>query len=292
MMYYGGGSVMTSTYKIPELLQDIMDWEQEIKHEVSYLETPTGYFLQFDPNDHGGYLCSPADAIVFANTGMDGIHYSFLTDFGYASDLSLAPVIRVDPMDSGNYVKIVASNIREFFALVFSGHEGLLLNEFASKQEYLNYIREQEDRASEGHSEYFDRKRWDLEKNKVRDLAMQRFDLQPIPDGYSYIQEARQIRRSEVIIDTLDGLGVALGKGLVSDHQKAVPHPWHEKEIPYDQEQQLKSYISSADQVGLFSLIRDSQAQGFDDPDVYRAMIDRLISFGLAMEAQKLMYYR
>jgi hypothetical protein len=49
MMYYGGGSVMTSTYKIPELLQDMMDWEQEIKHEVPYLETPTGYFLQFDP---------------------------------------------------------------------------------------------------------------------------------------------------------------------------------------------------------------------------------------------------
>lgn len=110
---------MTSNYKIPELLQDIMDWEQEIKHEVSYLETPTGYFLQFDPYDHGGYWSSPADAIVFANTGMDGIHYSFLTDFGYASDLSLASVIRVDPMDSGNYARIVASNIREFLLLSF-----------------------------------------------------------------------------------------------------------------------------------------------------------------------------
>lgn len=281
---------MTSTYKIPELLQDIMDWEQEIKHEVSYLETPTGYFLQFDPNDHGGYLSSPADAIVFANTGMGGIHYSFLTDFGQASDLSLAPVIRVDPMDFGNYARIIASNIRDFFALSLSGHEDLLLNEFESKQQYLNFVKEQTEEVSR--SEYFDGKRWDLEKNKVRDLAMQRFDLQLIPDGYSYIQEARQIRRSEVIIDTLDGLGVALGKGLVSDHQKAVPHPWHEREIPYDQEQQLLSYITSADQVGLFSLIRDSQAQGFDDPDVYRAMKDRLISFGLTMEAQKLMHYR
>ncbi|WP_145328713.1 hypothetical protein [Paenibacillus xylanexedens] len=281
---------MTSTYKIPELLQDMMDWEQEIKREVPYLETPTGYFLQFDPYDHGGYLCSPADAIVFANTGMDGIHYSFLTDFGCASDLSLAPVIRVDPMDFGRYARVVASNIREFFALAFSGHEGLLLNEFESKQQYLNYVIEQAAGASE--SEYFDRKRWDQEKNKFRDLAMQRFDLQPIRDGYSYIQEARQIRRSEVVIDTLDGLGVALRKDLVGDQKRAKPHPWHEKEIPYDQEEQLKSYISGADQVGLFSLIRDSQAQGFDDPDVYRAMKDRLISFGLKMEAQKLMHYR
>ncbi|MGQ8871187.1 hypothetical protein [Paenibacillus sp. TSA_86.1] len=281
---------MTSNYKIPELLQDMMDWEQEIKHEVPYLETPTGYFLQFDPYDHGGYWSSPADAIVFANTGMDGIHYSFLTDFGYASDLSLAPVIRVDPMDFGNYARIVASNIREFFTLVFSGYEGLLLNEFESKQQYLNYVIEQEDEARE--SEYFDGKRWDLEKNKIRNLAMQRFDLQPISDGYSYIQEARQIRRGEVIIDTLDGLGVALGEDLVSDCKRAEPHPWHEKEIPYDQKEQLKSYISSADQMGLFSLIRDSQAQGLDDPDVYRAMKDRLVSFGLMMEAQKLMHFR
>ncbi|MCM3131308.1 hypothetical protein M3629_00825 [Paenibacillus polysaccharolyticus] len=281
---------MTSNYKIPELLQDMMDWEQEIRHVVPYLETPTGYFLQFDPYDHGGYWSSPADAIVFANTGMDGIHYSFLTDFGHASDLSLAPVIRVDPMDFGNYARIIASNIRDFFALSFSGHEDLLLNEFESKQQYLNYVMEQEDDARE--SEYFDGKRWDLEKNKVRNLAMQRFDLQPISDGYSYIQEARQIRRGEVIIDTLDGLGVALGKDLVSDCKRAEPHPWHEKEIPYDHKEQLKSYISSADQVGLFSLIRDSQAQGFDDPDVYRAMKDRLVSFGLTMEARKLMHYR
>ena len=268
-----------------------MEWEQEIKHEVPYLETPTGYFLQFDPNDHGGYLCSPADAIVFANTGMGGIHFSFLTDFGHISDLSAAPIIRVDPMDFGRYARIVASNIREFFALGFSGHVDLLLNEFESKQQYLNFVKEQAEDMRE--SEYFDRKRWHLEKNKVRDWAVQRFDLQLIPDGYSYMQEARQLRRSEVIVDTLDGLGAALGKGMLSDDAaEAIPHPWYRKEIPYDQEEQLRSYVSSADPIGLFSFIRDSQAQGFDDPDVYRAMKDKLVSFGLTAEAQKLMLYR
>ncbi|WP_342554925.1 hypothetical protein [Paenibacillus sp. FSL R7-0652] len=282
---------MRSSYKIPDLLQEMMEWEQEIKHEVPYLETPTGYFLQFDPHDHGGYLCSPADAIVFANTGMGGIHFSFLTDFSHISDLSAAPIIRVDPTDFGRYARIVASNIREFFALGFSGHVDLLLNEFESKQQYLNFVKEQAEDMSE--SEYFDRKRWHLEKNKVRNWAVQRFDLQLIPDGYSYMQEARQIRRSEVIVDTLDGLGAALGKGMMSDGAAAaVPHPWYGKEIPYDQEEQLLSYVSSADPIGLFSFIRDSQAQGFDDPDVYRAMKDRLVSFGLTAEAQKLMLYR
>ncbi|PYE47832.1 hypothetical protein HUB98_24590 [Paenibacillus barcinonensis] len=283
---------MTSDYKIPELLQEMMVWEQTIKHEVPYLETPTGYFLQFDPHDHGGYLSSPADAIVFANTGMGGIHFSFLTDFGHASDLSLAPIICVDPMAFGHYARIVASNIREFFALGFSGHEDLLLNEFESKQQYLDYVKEQEENTSE--SEYFDRKRWDREKKQVQDWAVQHFNFKLVPDGYSYIQEAQQLRRSEVIVDTLDGLGVALGKGAWSDFKGVVPHlhPWHGKEIPYDQEEQLKFFISSADQIGLFSLIRDSQAQGFDDPDVYRAMEARLISFGLGMEAKKLMYYR
>lgn len=99
----------------------------------------TGYFLQFDPSDNGGYRSSPADAIMFARTGMGGIHFSFLTDFGFVNDLSLAPIIRIDPMDFGNCAKIVANKIRDFFVLHFSDHEGLLLNDFESEEHYLSY---------------------------------------------------------------------------------------------------------------------------------------------------------
>lgn len=279
---------MINSYKIPHLLKEIIAWEEEIKQEVPYLETPTGYFLQFDPHDNGGYMSSPVDAIMFARTGMEGIHFSFLTDFGNVTDLSVVPIVRVDPMAFGSYARIVARNIRDFFALGFSGHERLLLNEFESIQQYLDYVKEQEDNTSE--SDYFDKKKWDQEQQKVRDLAVQRFGFQLIHDGYSYSEEVRQTRRNEVILDTLDGLGVSVGEASVNC-SGAVPHPWHEKEIPYDQEEQLKSYISSAEQIGLLSLLRDVQAQGFDNSDVFRAIHNRLISLGLSVEEQMLARY-
>ena len=50
---------MTNSYEIPHLLKEMITWEEEIKQEVPYLETPTGYFLQFDPHDNGGYMSFP-----------------------------------------------------------------------------------------------------------------------------------------------------------------------------------------------------------------------------------------
>ncbi|UVI30998.1 hypothetical protein [Paenibacillus spongiae] len=220
---------MVHSNETPLLLEEIMAWEKEIKQKVPYLETPTGYFLQFDLNDNGGYRSSPADTIMFAGTGMDGIHFSFLTDFGSVTDLSLAPIIRVDPMDFGNCAKIVAKNIRDFFALHFSAHEGLLLNDFESKEHYLAYLKEQEG-DDEEENEYFDKKKWQRQKNEVRDNAIQRFGFQPILDGYAYMQEIRRARWNELIVTTSDGLGVTVRGASVDCLNRLVPHPWHMKE--------------------------------------------------------------
>jgi hypothetical protein len=146
---------------------------------------------------------------MFARTGMDGIHFSLLTDFGSVNDLSLAPIIRVDPTDFGNCTKIVANNIRDFFVLHFSDHEGLLLNNFESEEQYLSYLKDQEgeDEDDEEESEYFDRKKWQLQKIEVRDFAIQCFGFQPLPDGYAYMQEVRRARWNELILPTSDGVG-------------------------------------------------------------------------------------
>ncbi|MDQ8739250.1 hypothetical protein [Paenibacillus sp. LHD-38] len=277
---------MVHSYEIPPLLDEIMTWEKEIKQQVPYLETPTGYYLQFDPNENGGYQSSPADAIMFAGTGMGGIHFSFLTDFGSVTDLSVAPIICVDPMDFGNCARVVANNISDFFALHFSDHEGLLLNNFESEEDYLDYLRDRE--GKEESSEYFDRKKWDLQKNEVRDLAMRRFGFQPILDGYSYMKEVRHARWKELIVSTSDGLGIASQGTAVNSLKKQTPHPWHMKEIPYREVEQLNAYIESAEQAGLFGFIRDCQVQGVDDYEVIRAIYDRLVSLGFPLEAKRL----
>ncbi|WP_339255459.1 hypothetical protein [Paenibacillus sp. FSL P2-0136] len=256
-----------------------------MKQSISYLETPTGYFLQFDPNDNGGYRTSPIDSIMFARTGMDGIHFSFLTDFSSVTDLSLAPIVRVDPMDFGNCIKIVAKNIRDFFTLHFSGHEDLLLNEFESKEEYIDYLEEQD--HNEEDNEYFDKKKWYQQKNEVRENAMQHFGFQPILDGYEYIQEARTIRQNELILNTIDGLGVTARDKFF---YKATPHPWHLKEIPITMVKLLQLYIAKSEPTGFFGFIRDCQSQGVNDTKIIQAIYEQLISLNLPSEAKRLLF--
>ncbi|MFC4104194.1 hypothetical protein [Paenibacillus xanthanilyticus] len=279
-------------YIIPPLLDELMQWEKEVKPNVPYLETPTGYFLQFDPADNGGYQSSPADAIVFANTGMDGTHYSFLTDFGAVTDLSEAPIVCVDPMDFGNCTRIVANNIREFFALHFSDHQGLLLNDFDSEARYLQYLKEQEvdeeDEDEEESGGYFSRAQWKRERGIVRDSALERFGFQLIPDGYAYMQEARLTRSLAAILPTSDGLGVTLHGATDAASTKPAAHPWQGKPIPERDAEQLVAYVENAEQSGLFGFIRDCQAQGVDNYEVVRAVCTRLFALGLPLEARRL----
>ena len=274
---------MVHSNDIPPLLEEIIAWEKVFKQSVPYLETPTGYFLQFDLNDNGGYRTSPVDSIMFARTGMDGIHFSFLTDFGSVTDLSLAPIVRVDPMDFGNCVKIVAKNIRDFFTLHFSAHEELLLNEFESKENYIDYLKEQD--GIDEDNEYFDKKMWHQQKNEVREKAMQQFGFQPILDGYAYIQEVRAARWNEMILNTFDGLGITI-RGKFVD--KAVPHPWYMQEIPNGIVERLQFYIANSEQTGLFGFIRDCQAQGLDDNEVLQAIYEQLLVLDLPFEAMRL----
>lgn len=287
---------MTTNYVIPPLLDQMMQWEREVKASVSYLETPTGYFLTFDPADNGGYLSSPADAIMFAGTGMDGIHFSFLTDFGAIADLNEAPIICVAPMDFGHSARVVASNLREFFELHFSDHEGLLLNDFDSEERYLNYLRKQEAQRDEEEADeelaggHFDRAKWERQRATARDSALERFGFRLIPDGYAYVQEARMARASNVVLSTSDGLGVAAYGDGGDGRKQPTPHPWHRKPIPEREAEPLVAYVETAEQAGLFGFVRDCQAQGVDHYDVIRAICTRLFALGLPLEARRLAY--
>ncbi len=275
-----------STYTMPSILDEIMKWENEVRENFSELEWPSGYLLRFDPSDNGGYPCSPADAIQFANTGMDGIHFAFLTDFGMVKDLNRAPIVVVDPMNFGNSVRIVANDIRGFFELRFSGHEGLLMNDFASREDYTAFLSEE---GKDHSTPYFDHSNWKRQKEEASAMAMARFGLQSIEDGFAYVEQARLARRERCVLDSSGGIGVAIGleTGLLGE---VVPHPWHEERIPEHNVDELLAYIDDAEQVGLFGFIRDCQAQGVTNAVVVRALCDRLESIGLSLEAKKLLH--
>ena len=271
---------------MPDLLQSIIQWEKEIAPEVPYLDTPTGFYLTFNENDNGGYRCSPVDSIMFADTGYDGIHYSLLTDFGRVTNLNEAPVIRVSPMDFGNCVRMVAKNIRDFFTLHFFGHEGLLLLDFESKEEYLHYLQSQDDAQA---SEHFDREKWDRERAIVREEAVKAFNLERIEDGFGYVQELQAQRKKDSVLKTLDGLGI-VPLGEREEAKEYIPHPWRRIDFSDVDLNELKAFVHNAEMETLLAFIRDFQLQYFNHSEVMQLLYNRLDLYGFHLEAKRLLY--
>lgn len=280
---------MDHKYAIPELLQRLIHWQAELAADVPDVDPATGYYLGLDLQDNGGYTCSPLDSIMFAGTGMDGIHYSLLTDFGTVPNLDEAPVIRVSPMDFGSCVRIVAANLRDFFSLHFYGHEGLLLIDFETKEDYLEYLRTQEEEeAAAFKDDPHNMGKWHRQKQWVNQKALEEFAFTPIEDPFSYLQELRQKRKKEIILKTSDSLGIMPFPGRW-DGLQAVPHPWRRKEIdPYEQRDEIQAFIQGAECETLLSFIRDYQEQAVNDARLLKLLCQRLEHYGFHLEAARL----
>lgn len=211
---------MNNCYGTPLLLESIISWEREFACKVEYLENPTGLFLNIDVNEKEGYFCTPVDSFTFARTGMDGIHYALLTDFGLVKNLDEAHVIRISPMDTDR-VRLVARNLYDFFSLHFFD-EILMLNEYTSEKAYLESIRKEEEKDL--NSEWFDHDRWKREKAMVVKEVQEKFNLSPISNAFQYIQDIRFERQLEISISTEDSLGVLpmTRQGISSDKESIL----------------------------------------------------------------------
>jgi hypothetical protein len=81
--------------------------------------------LMFDEHldAHRYPSCTPGNCVTFANTGVDGIHFSFLVLDGLVSEPS--PVVITDPTQGG-LSAIVGANLFDFLCLgYFWGYFGL-----------------------------------------------------------------------------------------------------------------------------------------------------------------------
>ena len=209
---------MKNEYRTPLLLDQIINWEREFACEVEYLDEPTGLFLGIDFNNKEEYFCTPIDSFRFASTGMDGMHYVLLTDFGLVKDLNEAPVFRISPMDTES-IRLVALNLSDFFSLHFFD-ELLMLNEYESEEAYLNSIREEE--ASDLNSEWFDHDRYKREKEMVINKVQEKFGLSPIPNAFQYIQDIRFERQLQITVSTEDSLGILPLNPAISPDKEAT----------------------------------------------------------------------
>ncbi|HZG15821.1 MAG TPA: hypothetical protein VE710_12455 [Candidatus Bathyarchaeia archaeon] len=271
-------------YREPVFLKEVIEWEKEIASQVPYLENPTGLFLGIQGDGIGGYACSPLDSVTFAGTGMDGIHYALLTDFGTVKNLEDAPVICISPMDFGNCVRLVARNLQDFLVIQLFDNGAILLNDFDSEERYLDYRQRTE--LEDNTSDYFDHKRWKEERKLVAHLAQEKFNLPVIPNPYRYVKELREERQRQIVINTRDRLGVMdMSKGIVKNHK---PHPWSNEEIPYEDLQLLQSFFDTSETETKLAFIRDYQYQGTDDVYSLEIICNELKKMGLYREAKNL----
>lgn len=72
------------------------------------------------------YFCTPLNAIIFASTGMDGMHFCIVPNDNDPT-LEQSPVYVVSPMISDHYVEAIAENFIDFISIVVSTKDAPLL---------------------------------------------------------------------------------------------------------------------------------------------------------------------
>lgn len=102
---------------VPQRLQDLYAVAarvgEQLGHSAEGVFDPCGLILEIPPRA-GYYWCTPRDALTFAATGGDGVHYSYLCSDQVSS--SVVPVIMTLPAAETHNV-VLAENLDEFFGL-------------------------------------------------------------------------------------------------------------------------------------------------------------------------------
>jgi hypothetical protein len=82
---------------------------------TTVVDTGCGIYLHRPPLHNGGYSCTPTNTVKFANTGGEGVHFSFLLADGEWGPTS--PVVMTCPAAGGIENVIVGESLAEFLGL-------------------------------------------------------------------------------------------------------------------------------------------------------------------------------
>jgi hypothetical protein len=93
--------------------------------------------------EFGKYFCTPEEAIVFAHSGVDGIHYCIIPKED-DDNLEKSPVYVINPMDSDHYVDLIGRNLIDFLSLIVSckGTTEFECANYMTKDKFVKYINE------------------------------------------------------------------------------------------------------------------------------------------------------
>lgn len=250
-------------YHVPPTLQKLIDLHEELDDAEQFYRGLHFYLAL------GGfrYFNTPCDVIVFGNIGMDGIHYGFLTDFGFVPDLEMAPIVCISPMDFDRPTRIVAKNLREFLSINLTD-EALFYNDFENEKSYLA--------AKQKWAEEAANSPYQPSENDI-------------DNPYLYVRNVDLERQKSVTVRTLDGLGVT---APLSEGEKHIPFPIQKRAEP--DLKLLKEYLNSAPVASRLALIRDIQLYYVleEQQELRDIVLESMNKMGLSDEARRLSYER
>jgi len=228
------------TLAIPEEVFMLIRLEEELEREGESLDT-----IGLIPIvQEFAYPITPIDVIPFANTGGNGIHFGFLTDFGRITNLNKAPIVCVSPTNDPP-IRLVASTIREFLNMASSvPHVELIETCWPWSDKDMT-----ESILEEYRSDDYQKKR-DTLLCRLRET----FHTDQV-DVAEYVHRTLQERNSKIILQTYDGLGVV----PLGDIPTARRYDFDPKRSQDEEElTKMRSFLSHANSVEKLGFIRDA----------------------------------
>lgn len=251
-MYSNDLQELYGSYEIPTEIKKLFNLEDSLEK----IKLPLDMIGFRTIREAYQYTITPLDVIPFADTGGDGIHFGFLTEFGQVKDLEEAPIVCVSPTNDPP-IRLMARNINEFFNLATSVPYVEMLEAFSfyDKNQILQEIKEDEKELG---------KRGLAKRKKIREKLKQTFQTTEI-DIDSYFKEVRDERNIKKAMDTLDGLGI-IGNKEEKARSFSFQHPLNEEQI-----NQMKQFLAEANKIEKLAFLRDANysyvvAPDFDEP--------------------------
>lgn len=263
-------------YDVPPTLQLLIDLEKELGTCEHFYDGLHFYLALSDFR----YFNTPCDVIVFGNTGVDGIHYGFLTDYGAVSELEEAPIVCVCPMDFDQPTRIIAKNLREFLR-INGTDDALFYNDFVNEDGYLTFKAGQEvNHALQPLSQ-----RQLSNQRRIQNFLEENIQMPFVPNPYRSIQTLRMQRQEKVSINTQDGLGVIAPNFAYETHSPFEIN----KDMALDLTA-LQAYLLAAPIPSQYALFRDIQLHYVlaDEPLLRKIVLESMVTIGLIDEANRL----
>jgi hypothetical protein len=142
-----------------------------MKTDLSHIGLRRGEFAN--------YFCTPLNAVIFADLGVDGIHYCIIPS-NEDKTLENSTIYVVSPCMMEHYVEPVAESFSDFLSVVAITKDAGAMEciSYMSKEAFTNYLKDIPEERKE--------------IVQAIEALRENFALKDIPDVYDYVKNVQQ----------------------------------------------------------------------------------------------------